>query len=137
MKDNYRKNLGSWGERLAAEYLDRRGYSILERNARTQYGEIDLVARQEVHKEGTGRWVGEELRPVVVFVEVKTRASQEFGFPEAAISARKRERMLASAQAYLQAHPELSADWRVDVIAIQRFGAGEEPEIVHFENALS
>lgn len=116
-----RQALGRWGEAQAAEYLGRQGYLVLERNVRTAYGEIDLVARQGA---------------VLVFVEVKTRSSTAFGLPEASVTPRKQAHMLAAAQAYLQAHPDLQGDWRVDVVAIQRRRGGQIPEIAHFENAL-
>ncbi len=115
-----RQTLGRWGENLAAQYLQQKGYTILAQNARTAYGEIDLVAQQN---------------EALVFVEVKTRTSAAFGLPEAAITPRKQAHMLAAAQAYLQAQPELDADWRIDVIAIRR-RKNQPPEIVHFENAL-
>jgi putative endonuclease len=118
---NTRQALGRWGEAQAAEYLAQQGYIVLERNVRTTYGEIDLVARQ-----GT----------VLVFVEVKTRASTAFGLPEASVTPRKQAHMLAAAEAYLQAHPDLQGDWRIDVVAIQRLRSGRNPEIAHFENAL-
>lgn len=117
----WKQSLARWGEHLAADYLQKQGYTILESNARTAYGEIDLIARQQ---------------NVTVFVEVKTRSSSAFGPPEAAITPRKREHLLASAQAYLQAHPQLDGDWRVDVIAIQRNQQATSPVITHFENAL-
>jgi len=69
------RSVGLWGEAVASEYLANNGYSILERNARTPHGEIDLVARQGI---------------VTVFVEVKTRTSNRFGPPEAAITKKKR-----------------------------------------------
>lgn len=127
-----RRKLGSWGESVAADYLTAGGYTILERNARTRYGEIDLVARQEVKVQGEQK----QTLKITVFVEVKTRSSKTFGYPEESITARKRAHMLAAAQAYLQEHPDLDDDWRIDVIAIQRFSAREEPGVVHFENAL-
>jgi putative endonuclease len=125
--------LGRWGEALAAEYLVARGYTILECNARTPYGEIDLVARQEAETsphEAAGGYS-------TIFVEVKTRASRSFGLPEEAITARKQAHMLAAAQAYLQGHPELEGNWRIDVIAIQRYSTSEPATIQHFENAIS
>jgi len=115
-----RQNLGKWGEALAADYLSQRGYTLLERNARTSYGELDLVMRQ-----GGG----------TVFVEVKTRATPAYGLPEESITPRKQEHLLNAARAYLQTHAELGGDWRVDVIAIRRMRGGP-PEVVHFENVL-
>jgi putative endonuclease len=120
------QRVGRWGEELAADYLRQRGYTLLDRNARTPYGEIDLVACQDA---AGGPWL--------VFVEVKTRRSGTFGLPEESITARKRAHLLAAAQAYSQAHPELGGAWRIDVIAIRRERPDFPVEIVHFENALT
>jgi putative endonuclease len=124
--------LGRWGETQAAHFLEERGYLILERNARTPYGEIDLVAQRLEEEAG---YEGATL--VTVFVEVKTRTTTTFGLPEEAITARKREHLIAAAQSYLQNHPELGGDWRIDVIAIQRYRAAAPPAIYHFENAVN
>jgi putative endonuclease len=121
----HRKSFGSWGERLAAIYLENHGYVVLERNVRTPYGEIDLVARQTTQSSNA-----------TVFVEVKARHSSAFGPPEAAITARKSQHLLESAQSYLQAHPELDGDWRIDVIAIRKVRDGETPQVLHFEDAV-
>lgn len=120
----HRQRLGQWGETRAAQYLLEMGYSILTRNYRTPYGEIDLVSCQET-LEGQ----------VLVFVEVKTRAGQAFGYPEESITARKQEHLLAGAQHYLQQHPDWQGGWRIDVIAIQRLQQGSV-QIRHFENAV-
>ena len=93
----------------------------MARNNRTPFGEIDLIAQQDAS---------------LVFVEVKSRSSAEFGFPEEAVTPAKQQHILESAQTYLQEHPEFDGDWRVDVIAISRTQDGE-PEIHHFENAFS
>ncbi len=118
----YKKRLGGWGETIAAEYLAGNGYVILERNFRTQYGEIDIVALD---------------KEILVFVEVKTRTSRKFGYPEEAISPKKREHLLASAQAYLQTHQEMERDWRIDVLAIERIDRNSLPEITQFENIIT
>jgi Holliday junction resolvase-like predicted endonuclease len=52
------------------------------------------------------------------------------------VTPRKQAHLYAAAQAYLQEHPELDGPWRIDVIAIQRPRRGQEPTIVHFEDAL-
>ena len=114
------KQIGRWGEEKAASYLQEHGYQILERNLRTPHGEIDLVAS----KDG-----------LLVFVEVKTRSSTAYGYPEQAVTLRKQAHMLAAAETYFEIHPESSETWQFDVIAIQR-SPGQEPEIVHFENIL-
>ena len=115
-----RRNLGIWGENKAVVFLIQNGYTILDRNARTSYGEIDIVARK------TG---------ITVFVEVKTRSTQTYGLPEDSITAPKREKLIQSAAAYLQSHPELDGGWQIDVIAIQNIQPGPL-QIIHFENAI-
>lgn len=117
-----RRELGQWGENIAAEYLNKIGYQIIDRNVHTKYGEIDLVA---CHDE------------CMVFVEVKTRSSTTFGLPEDAITEQKKIHLIDSAEAYFQLHPEFVGDWRIDVIAIQRYRQDQEPEIIHFENAFT
>lgn len=121
-----RQSLGTWGEALAADFLVHLGYSIIERNVRTPYGEIDLVVCSDM-----------ATIPEIVMVEVKTRSSTKFGFPEEAVSHRKKEHMVNSAQAFMQAHPELGGNWRIDVIAIQKSGGDSKPSIEHFVNAVN
>jgi putative endonuclease len=125
------QRVGRWGEALAAGYLRQRGYTLLDQNARTPYGEIDLVAYQTPRDEPS------MVEPFIVFVEVKTRTGSTFGWPEQAVTARKRAHLLAAAQSYLQTHPDLSGAWRIDVIAIRGVRPDATPEIVHFENAIS
>ncbi len=117
-----RQNLGRWGESLAAKYLSERGYAILERNTRTPYGEIDLIAC---------------LDELIVFIEVKTRSTPLFGNPELAVNPRKQAHLRAAAEYYIQQHPDHQGAWRIDVIAIQRYRSQEQPVITHFENAVS
>ena len=117
-----RQSYGTWGERVAASYLSARGYSIIARNVRTPYGEIDLVVK---------------TRQTLVFVEVKTRSTNAFGLPEEAISTRKRKHILQSAEYYLQELDDYRGDWRVDVISIRGKPDQVNPEVVWFENALA
>lgn len=118
----YRQGIGRWGEQLAQEYLVKLGYQVVACNLRTPYGEIDIIARE-----------GNTL----VFVEVKTRTTGDFGAPEASVTPQKQAHLLASAQLYLQEHLEIDGDWRVDVIAISGSPRQPNPEITHFENAIS
>jgi putative endonuclease len=121
-----RQKLGHWGEDRAAEHLVSLGYQIIARNARTPYGEIDLVARNDAEAE----------QGQIVFVEVKTRTTGSFGLPEQAITRLKREHMLNSALYFIQEHSELPMHWRFDVISIQRPKKGEPAVITVFENAI-
>jgi len=122
MKKAYRQSLGHLGESLAAVYLEKQRYSIIERNCHTPYGEIDLVTQHE---------------GVIVFVEVKTRSTRAFGPPEISITPQKQDHMRSAAEYYIQQHPGLVTDWRIDAIAIQMQGGQKQPLIVHFENVIS
>ncbi len=132
-----RSSLGSWGEALAASYLEQAGYVILGRNIRTPYGEIDLIARQDSAAAHSNR--GPELAGAgaLVFIEVKTRQSRTFGLPEVSITPKKRAHLLASIEHYIQQNPHLEGERRVDVITIQRYNITQPPTITHFENAVS
>lgn len=116
-----KKNLGNWGENRAAVHLLEHGYTILDRNARTPYGEIDIVAQKD---------------DVTIFVEVKTRRSKTYGYPEESITSLKRVHMINASQAYLVENPELGGNWQIDVISIRQVKP-ESSEIIHFENAIS
>ena len=112
---------GKWGEDIAVKLLEARGYVVLQRNYRTRYGEMDIVT---------------QFGEILIFVEVKTRTNRNFGFPEDAITATKRAHLEATAQAYLQDHPDFNGEWRIDVIAIEQKPGSELPEIEWFENAI-
>ncbi len=79
------KQLGRYGEVLATLFLNCKGYTIQSRNYRTNFGELDIVAKQ-------GR--------TLVFIEVKTRTSHRYGGAAAAVSAQKQERIHRLAAAY-------------------------------------
>jgi putative endonuclease len=117
MKHNQR--IGKWGEDIAAEYLAQLPAEIVARNARTPYGEIDIIARQG---------------DIMLFVEVKTRTSDKMGMPEDSITARKRQHMLSAGEHYAMEH-EID-HWQIDVISIEG-KPGMKPKITYFENAIS
>ena len=81
-----RSEAGAKAEQLAADFLSARGLTILRRNVRTRFGELDLIARD-----------GDTL----VFVEVRLRQKQAFGGAAASITPAKQARMIASARIYL------------------------------------
>jgi putative endonuclease len=120
-----RQVLGQWGEELAERHLVSLGYTILAKNARTPYGELDLVALPPEADAGD----------MVVFFEVKTRSTPHYGLPEQAVTRRKQEHLLNAALHYLQNHPELGENWRFDVVAIQKTSS-KPPSIIVFENAF-
>lgn len=119
MKTVNRRQAGNTGEQLAMQHLRRLGFDILEMNYQHGHGEIDIVAKE-----------GE----VLVFCEVKSRSSDEYGEPEYAITPRKQQQIRKLAQAYLYEHEIREQACRFDVVAI-RFKGGT-PEIRHLKNAF-
>ena len=96
---------GRRGEQDAAEEAVRRGYTVLEQNYRTPYGEIDLILRSPEAE--------------IVFVEVKARTSSLFGYPESAVDRRKKKHIVRSAYYYLaQTFPDDEIPWHIDIIAL-------------------
>lgn len=114
-----RRDRGRDGEDLAWQHLRTAGYALVERNARSRLGEIDLV----VERDGT-----------LVFVEVRSRSGSRFGSALESIDRRKRRRLGRLAEAYL-AHRRIE-DRRVrfDVVAIE--WQDDAPKIQHLENAF-
>jgi putative endonuclease len=104
-----RRELGAYGEQLAARYLQDRGWQVLDRNWRCGQGELDLVARD-----------GDCL----VFCEVKTRRTGRFGAPVEAVSWSKAARLRRLAAAWLQEHEVRSGRVRIDVIGVLRPESG-------------
>lgn len=107
---------GQKGEDLAAEYLIRRGFKILQRNGRTPFGEIDLVCQQ-----------GDET----VFVEVKLRNSKTFGNPEDSVVGNKLKRLKKSVECYVLNNHSIK-EYRLDLVAIE--ADGNPPKISHLKN---
>jgi len=117
--------IGEWGEDIAAEYLKKNGYTILTRNYHTSQGEIDIVA------------VSPKTRlSCLVFVEVKTRTSTKYGYPEEAVTQKKWDHMQSAIQCYFESHPDNQLDWCVDVIAILGYPEQGSPQIQHYENVV-
>lgn len=118
------KSVGDFGETSACTYLKHRGYKILERNYRNRGGEIDIIA---------------EKGSYVVFVEVKTRNSEDFGAPSEAVNAVKQQKIANTAMAYIMQHcPD--NDFRFDVIEVMYkksvFGGFKTVKVNHIENAF-
>ncbi|MBI4546701.1 MAG: YraN family protein [Ignavibacteriae bacterium] len=99
-----KRTQGTLGEDLAIDYLEKKGYRILERNFRYEHGEIDIIA---------------EDNSVLVFVEVKARRSKLFGEPEEAVTPRKRNQLRKTADGYLFMNNIDDRECRFDVIAIE------------------
>ncbi len=116
-----RRDTGILGEKLAGDFLKKRGYRIYETNYRCPEGEVDIVAR---HKDS------------LVFIEVRSKRSLEFGSPEESITPTKMERLRAVAAHYLQTHNNLPSLWRIDVAAVEIDQKGKPLRIEIIENAV-
>ena len=114
-----KKELGNRGEEIAARYLKQQGYRILARNYRSRYGEVDIICT---------------LEQIVVFVEVKTRASTSFGSPEESITRNKIQHIRKVALIYLNSYPYPFKEIRFDVIGILM--EENEPHINHLVAAF-
>src|SRR5690606_6696943 len=108
---------GAFGEQLAADYLVAKGFQVVFRNYRYGKSEIDLIVQRD-------DWL--------IFVEVKTRSSVEYGQPEDFVDWRKSMRMLGAAENFI-----FSTNWqgnvRFDIVSIR---LGDPPEIVQLEDAV-
>ncbi len=111
-------NIGRLGEQIAKEFLEKKGYSIVEQNYKNKYAEIDLIVK---HKDS------------LVFVEVKTRIGEQFGVPEDAINRNKLRRLIRNAQVYMM-KKNRGMDFRIDAVCIVLNKDKQPKRIDHYEN---
>lgn len=102
-QQNKNTSIGKRGEDLAAKYLQKQGFKILQRNFHTRYAELDIIALE---------------KDTLVFVEVKTRTNSKFGSSREAISPFKLRTLIRSAQLYKTKFPNLPESMRIDLVAI-------------------
>lgn len=112
------QKVGNEGENTAQNFLIRQGYSILERNFRSRFGELDIIAREKNQ---------------IVFVEVKTRSSSLYGHGVEAIGAKKLRGLIATAHMYLSSHRLSNFSYRFDAIEVG-IQTNQEPIINHIKN---
>ncbi len=110
----HNRKLGLKGERAACRFLKRKGYKILEKNFKSPFGEVDVIARR-----------GE----VIAFIEVKTRLTDSFGSPSQAVTPERQKRYFNAARYYF-AGRQIDFVVRFDIIEVFR------GEINHIENAF-
>ena len=121
-RPSVRHSRGRAAEEAASHYLQAHGYRVLERNFHSPWGEIDIVAQQ-----GT----------TLTFVEVKARRHDRMGSAFESVTQRKQQRLILTAQEYLQRHGLQEHPWRIDVVAI-RLGPGSSVHsLEHLENAVT
>ena len=113
--------LGKWGQKQSEKFLKSKGYKILTRNFSCRTGEIDLIAAEP---EGS-----------LVFVEVKTRANENFADAEAAVTSAKKQRMTRAVNFFIKKHKLENLPLRFDVIIVIAAEKGKT-QIRHYENAF-
>jgi len=111
-------NLGNYGENIARNHLEDKGYKVLEQNRRNKRGEIDIICK---------------YKKKLVFVEVKTRVGESLGRPEDAINFNKRRKLINNALAYITFN-KLEPDYRIDVICVVLDSSGNIKRLNHYEN---
>jgi putative endonuclease len=114
-----RAEIGALGERLAVEHLQSLGLRVLTCNWRCRYGELDVIAADDVSR-------------IAVFVEVKTRTSDKFGGVEQAVTPEKVRRLRRLAGLWLAAQDGSWSEVRIDVVGV-RIGRRRDPEITHLQ----
>ncbi|WP_278489803.1 YraN family protein [Megamonas funiformis] len=97
------KNMGLWGEDKAVEFLKVKNYTILVRNYHSRFGEIDIIARKQ---------------NTIIFVEVKTRKNTAFGFPAEFVDYQKQQKIMKTAQLYINDNFNAEFDYRFDIIEV-------------------
>ncbi|MCX6730159.1 MAG: YraN family protein [Candidatus Portnoybacteria bacterium] len=117
------KPLGDKGEKIAREYLENKGYKILDKNFRySKLGELDIIAQRGNN---------------IVFIEVKTRmkTGPDGFWPEDNITYAKQKKLIKLSQIYLSKKKLLNYDWQIDVLAIEIY-RDNTFDIRHLENAV-
>jgi len=114
-------DVGRLGEKLASEYLKKKGYRILERNYRTRYAEIDLIAK---HKN------------VLVIVEVRTKIGEQFGTPEETLNFRKLQKVKRNAEAYAS-RVKWKGLYRIDAVCVVLREDHRVQRLSHYEHIAS
>lgn len=115
----YKQETGKSGEDIAVEYLEKKGYIILERNFRCNQGEIDIIAMDKQE---------------IVFIEVKTRSNQNYGLASEAVNKQKRKHMIKAIKYYIYVR-NLENDFiRIDVMEI--YIKGKKAYINHIKQAM-
>ena len=115
-KNFYKKLLGNIGEKQAVKFLKKQGYKILEKNYKTDLGEIDIIAKDGEY---------------TAFIEVKTRTTEEFGAPSEAVDSHKQRQYIKVANLYAIKKGITDTPMRFDVIEI------ENGKINHIIDAFS
>lgn len=121
------KETGKLGEEIAANYLQSKGYQILDRNfqrrvSRFLKSELDIVAKKD---------------NIICFIEVKALRDSEF-LPEEKVDFKKKRRLVKTAESWLMKKKiPLDTKWQIDIVSVKMDSRLKKAKISHFENAVS
>jgi len=121
--------VGKKGEEIALHFLKKKGYTIVETNFRKNYGEVDIIAIDQ-GKGGKGK---SEVN-TLVFIEVKTRTSDQFGDPVESITPWKIKSLKKTGQLYKMYHPKFPDSLRIDAVLVKLLENGEVESIEHLQS---
>ena len=110
---------GYLGQHFAEKFLTQKGYRIISKNFRCRFGELDLIAT---------------YKNTLIFIEVKTRTSQEFGEPQEAVGFYKLRSIIKVGEYFKSLHPKLPEALQIDVVAVSLNAQQKPAKIEHFEN---
>ena len=126
-----KQNIGKLGEDIAIKYLENHGYTILERNYRKPWGEIDIIASEKISKHQLLALKSQEL----VFFEIKTQNERFEWRPEENITRHKKHQLSRIVSTYIKEHKiSENQDWRIDVLAISLNFQTKNAQIEHVQN---
>jgi putative endonuclease len=112
-------DLGKLAEDFAVRFLQEKDYKIIDRNFRSRFGEIDIVAEES---------------ETLVFVEVKARWSQKFGSPEEAVTSQKLGKIRKTAEYYALINSKTNQKMRIDVVTLEiNGGVITSSKIIHVD----
>jgi len=128
---NEKQNTGKLGEDIAVKYLENHGYDILERNYRKPWGEIDIIALDNI-KESVFK-----KRQELVFFEVKTQKDTLEWRPEENITRHKKHQLSRIVNTFIKERRSYeNQDWRIDVLAIKLNFDIKNAQIEHIKNVI-
>ena len=119
MTKTYRQRIGAIGEDIALNWLNEKGYELVQRNFRFKNDEIDLIMLKD---------------DVLFFVEVKTRRNDNYGLAEYAMTPKKLTALFRCIDHYLYTQDKLEIEWQLDLIVVEKLQKDKAPKIFHFEN---
>lgn len=132
MSKQENKTIGNKGETLATEFLQRKGYEILQRNYRSKWGEVDIICRISNHKlpacAGRSNY---QMGDIVVFVEVKTKTTDKFGEPWEMVNNWKIEQVKKMGEIWCR---EYGWEGRVRMDVVGVYLDQDPPRIEHWES---